>query len=58
MMTEDEFRDIWIAASSVVADRFYPKGESDDRGFFLRDQAVLFVEVAARLAEAGKLDGG
>lgn len=48
-MTEQEFRDLWIEAASGVADRFYPKGKSDRRGEFLRDQGVLLVEIEKRL---------
>lgn len=55
-MTDEEFRDIYLRASSVVADRFYPKGESDLRGNYLRDQGVLYVELVKRLAEAGLLE--
>lgn len=55
-MTDQEFRDLWMEASSEVADRFYPKGETMRRGEYLRDQAVLYVEIVKRLSAYGYLE--
>lgn len=52
---EQEFQEMFIAASSEVADEFYPKGVSKRRGEFLRDQAVLFVKLSKRMKEVGYL---
>jgi hypothetical protein len=50
-MTKREFQEIFIEASSEVADRFYPKGKSSRRGEYLRDQGVLCVELMNRLGD-------
>lgn len=55
-MTDQEFRDLWMEASSEVADRFYPKGETMRRDEYLRDQAVLYVEIVKRLSAYGYLE--
>ena len=55
-MTDQEFRDIWLDASNTVADRFYPKGQTDHRGEYLRDQAVLYAEIVQRLGAYGYLE--
>ncbi len=34
----------WAKVSEAVADEFYPKGESERRGEFLRDQGLLFAK--------------
>lgn len=56
-MDAEQFRNLWVEASEKVADRFYPKGHPA-RGYYLRDQGILHVEVATLLAEAGLLEKG
>jgi len=56
-MTDQEFRDLWMEASSEVADRFYPWGETNRRrGEYLRDQAILYVEIVKRLSAYGYME--
>jgi len=52
-MTEGEFRELFLEASSAVADRFYPKGESPRRGEYLRDQGLLLVYLTDELTDRG-----
>lgn len=57
-MTEEEFQTVFIGCSSVIADQFYPKGQSDRRGEYLRDQGVLYVALTSELRLRGIIEGG
>ncbi len=51
MMTQKEFSELWIECSSEIADEYYPKGISDRRGEYLRDQGILHVGILRKLQE-------
>jgi hypothetical protein len=62
-MDVEQFRDIFLLCSTEVADKFYPKGQTDqhgehlpDRGEYLRDQGYLYVLLTKTLAAKGFLD--
>jgi hypothetical protein len=58
-MTEQEFRDLWVACSGQVADEFHPKGQgagSETRGTYLRDQGVLYAYLVKMLNAKGLFD--
>ena len=57
-MTEEEFHTIYTGCSAVVADKFYPKGQSDRRGEYLRDQGVLYVTLVRELRYRGIIREG
>ena len=52
-VTEEEFHDLWMNISSGVAGEFYPKGVSDRRGEYLRDQAVIYIKLRSELRRRG-----
>jgi len=56
-VTVEEFRALFTDASAEVADKFYPKGESDRRGEFLRDQAFLYILLSKVLTAKSFLEG-
>ncbi len=46
-----DFKQAFTDAASDVADEFYPKGETDRRGEFLRDSAMILVKLLDNLKE-------
>lgn len=45
-MTKERLKRLFTDAASDVADQFYPKGESDRRGEFIRDAGLLWVKIS------------
>lgn len=56
MMTQEEFTELWVGYSSEIADEFYPKGRSDRRSEYLRDQGILHVKILRALQEKGVIE--
>jgi hypothetical protein len=55
-MTEEEFRNVYLTCSAEVADKFYPKGQTGQRGEYLRDQGVLYALLQEALQAKGLFD--
>jgi len=65
-VTVEEFRALFTDASTEVADKFYPKGETptekleiagSPRGKYLRDQAFLYILLSKVLTAKSFLEG-
>lgn len=46
---KDQIYEMLLEAADAVADKYYPKGKSKNRGQFLVAQALLHTELASRI---------
>lgn len=57
-MTPAEFQELFVEISEKIADEYYPKGSSDRRGEYLRDQGILHAKLSEALTQKGVLREG